>query len=451
MAWALATAASCEAPPAPDAQTTNIELRQTDDPALWHVSYTFPRAVEMAVFPRNSVLYRAAKWRFDDEKFAIVLQPALDEQGRPSTAHAPREAVRRLDGRPFSGFSASIPTLFDTWPNEYPQNYSFSDGSVLFYTGHLVIEPDDAGNARHRLNLVAAGAGHVVVRGRRQSAKMQVTDPGDNGVFAYFGEIEPVMEANFAGVIDPGLPRWLAADLAEHLPAAFDTYAARLGTGPVRIPTVFFNFLPGESRVMHFKGGALNDATFSLSIVGNGWQSPPPDMRRAVPMHIAHEAAHLWNLRLGSGDRVGSWMHEGGAELLSWLALRATGYLSIKDYDDLVCNAARECERELGGRALHTAEQGGDMRLSYSCGAVIANAIDQAARMAAEPATLFEVTAMAIAAVAPAQANTVERYLDVVAQVTANDALREAIDNFVAGAEAVAARDALLSFAPPCH
>lgn len=450
LAVSAAAAAGCSAEPGDGTiGVTAIELRQSGNAPEWAVRYRLARPATTVVFPRNAVLYRAAKWQLPEE-FEIVLEPGRDAAGVVSDEHAPREALRRRDGQPFASFEAAIPTLFDTWPNEYPQNYSFTDGSVLFYTGHLVVEALADRNASHTLTLVAADGGPVIVRGQRAVGSVRVPDPGDNGVFAFFGAIEPVRSANFVGVIDPGLPRWLASALGDHLPGAFDYFAERFDRPLPRTPAVYVNFQPGDFEAMHFKGGALDDATFSLSLVGDAWRDADPGMRHAVPLHIVHEAVHLWNLRLATGERIGSWMHEGGAELMSWLALRETGYLSEADYGGLVCGAARECSSDLDSRSLHAAEQAGDLTLSYACGALIADAIDSAARAGPGGQDLFDVTRQALAALPRDEPNTVGRYLDTIERSTGAAGLRGTVEALVAGPAAAAALEALTAGVPAC-
>ena len=413
---ALALSACGPGEPAVPTKTA-IELVQHTTVHTWQAHYFFPRPVRQVSFPRNAVLYRAALWTLTDEDFEIVRIPGRDPEGNISDEYAAREAIRRHDGRPFTEFSVTIPAVYDTWPKEYPQNYAFTDGSVLFYTGHLVVELDDGEESAHTLIVVPHDNQHVIVRGYRYAMETAVADPGDDGVFVYFGNINPIANEHFLAVIDPGLPGWLRDVLITHLPIVFTYYADRFGEALPRKPTVYFNFMPGDYETIHFKGGALGDATFALSVVGDTWGDPPDDLRRAVPLHVAHEAVHLWNHHLGSGERAGSWMHEGNADVLTWLALRESGYLDNANVEELVCDAFRDCVHKLGSRTLAAAETAGDLHLSYSCGAVIAVATDKAMRDSAA-GDLFDFSAELMRRSRADRPNTAARYQALVTELT---------------------------------
>ncbi|NND58966.1 MAG: hypothetical protein HKN49_01725, partial [Gammaproteobacteria bacterium] len=201
--------------------------------------------------------------------------------------------------------------------------------------------------------------------------------------------------------------------------------------------SVYFSFAPDETEHLHFKGGALGDATFSLSVVGEGWQEPPADLRAAIPLHIAHEAAHLWNLHLGSGERAGAWMHEGNANVLAWLALRETGYLSEDEFSTLVCAAESACLNQLGSSTLASQETAGASSVSYDCGAVVAHATDRAMR-ASGNGDLFDFTNALIARL-DSRPGTNRHYFDQLYAMTGTNLVAQHDNNFAVRADDLAA------------
>jgi hypothetical protein len=263
-------------------------------------------------------------------------------------------------------------------PKDYSQNYLFTDGSHLLFTGHFIVAESTTGPVDYSLRLVPAKSEGIIVRGRYFDGAAMITDPGDDGLFAYFGALKPLQNENYIAVLDPGLPDWLASLLPEYLPRLFDFYAARLGDGLASRPSIYFSFGDGDSESTHFNGGALLDGTYQLRATGRAWNEPDSFLRSLVPASIAHESVHLWNGHVTSSDNNegASWMHEGGAEILAWRAMRELDYLSKDEFDSKLGEAYDSCVGGLGGRALMSVAESGEYQLLYSCGAVIGRASD---------------------------------------------------------------------------
>lgn len=349
------------------ASAVEITVTQLADSDSWRVDYALVEPVHELIFVRSQTNFRRASWelRGDDVEFGLEGQ---------------HEVVRGSDGASFTGFSLVAPSLTALLPKDYSQNYSYTDGSSLLYTGHFTVVEDMADPVNYSLRLVPAASQHVVVHGQRYDAAVTVDDPGDDGLFAYFGGLAPLEGENYIAVIDPGLPDWLATLLPEYLPPLFDFYAARLGDDLPRRPSIYFSFGEGDSESTHFNGGALLDGTYQIRATGRAWFEADAPLRSFVPASIAHESVHLWNGRVTSsdGNAGAAWMHEGGAEILAWRAMRELGQLSQAEFDTNLRNAYEACTSALGGRPLMSVADSGEHRLLYTCGAVIGRASELA-------------------------------------------------------------------------
>jgi hypothetical protein len=344
------------------AEITITHLLESD---AWNVEYQLPRPVQELIFVRKQSAFRSTSWELSEGDV---------EFGRKGDY----EIVRGSAGESFDSFSIVAPSLPQLLPKDYSQNYLFTDGSHLLFTGHFIVAESTTGPVDYSLRLVPAKSEGIIVRGRYFDGAAMITDPGDDGLFAYFGALKPLQNENYIAVLDPGLPDWLASLLPEYLPRLFDFYAARLGDGLASRPSIYFSFGDGDSESTHFNGGALLDGTYQLRATGRAWNEPDSFLRSLVPASIAHESVHLWNGHVTSSDNNegASWMHEGGAEILAWRAMRELDYLSKDEFDSKLGEAYDSCVGGLGGRALMSVAESGEYQLLYSCGAVIGRASD---------------------------------------------------------------------------
>jgi hypothetical protein len=340
-----------------------ITITHLIDQDAWMIEYELPERVQELTFVRNQSAFRSTSWELSEGDV---------EFGRKGEY----EIVRGLDGEPFDNFSIVAPSLPQLLPKDYSQNYLFTDGSNLLFTGHFIVAENTTDPVEYSLRLTPAKSEGIVVRGRYYDDTATITDPGDNGLFAYFGALEPLQNDNYIAVLDPGLPDWLVRLLPEYLPRLFDFYASRLGDELASRPSIYFSFGDGDSESTHFNGGALLDGTYQLRATGRAWYEPDLFLRLMVPASIAHESAHLWNGHVTSSDNNAgaSWMHEGGAEILAWRAMRELEYLSKDEFDSKLGEAYDHCVDALRGRALMSVAKTGEHQLLYSCGAVIGRA-----------------------------------------------------------------------------
>jgi hypothetical protein len=124
--------------------------------------------------------------------------------------------------------------------------------------------------------------------------------------------------------------------------------------------------------------GSWPSSTPDFHRLGSAFQAAgEPKVLKAFRHSLAHEAAHLWNSRV-IRPRGPDWIHEGGADLLAWGALRALKLSSADDYESSLSSARSACTSLRGTGPLSKAP----VKARYACGAVIQSA-------AADPEALW--------------------------------------------------------------
>lgn len=140
----------CTARLSSSADITITHLAEADS---WRVDYQLPSPVNQMVFVRTQTLFRDSSWEPKTEGVEI------SREGN-------HEVVRRVDGGPMQHFSIVAPSTTDRMSKDYSQNFQFTDGSQLLYTGHFTIAENRTEPVEYSLRLVPAAGETIVVRGR---------------------------------------------------------------------------------------------------------------------------------------------------------------------------------------------------------------------------------------------------------------------------------------------
>lgn len=346
------------------ARTSSEPSVEIDAPEVgaWAVRYVLPSPARTLVFVRSPDRSRAADWAAPDG-FEI----AADARG---------ELVRRTDGAAFTAVTLRVPPAYRELPKDYAPFSPFSDGSVLFHSGRFFVCVETCRDAtRWRMSVRSPGRS-VLVNGRRMRGAANWRDGGD-GRSVYVGQAVPVETPDVVAVVDAALPRPMRAQLSRDLPRFLRFYAARLGapsTRPMLFVSYDANHRPGWGR----QGGTLPGQVFT-HFYGAGWpeRMARPNFGADLAWHLAHEAAHVHQRQLALTDAGGAWMHEGTAEAFAALALRAGGDPAAAARK--VAEARAACGRSTANRSLVAAIEGGDFGAAYSCGLLLALAVNEAA------------------------------------------------------------------------
>jgi hypothetical protein len=206
--------------------------------------------------------------------------------------------------------------------------------------------------------------GEVMHGGRRQR---EVTLEGAPS-YVLFGARNLIETEATAALIDPALPRWLADALGQMTPAILSRYAAALGPAPAGKPTLLVSWAGPTPRRASMNGGVVGGIVV-MRFEGDQVIEPDAEMRNLARWFIAHEGAHFW---LGEAVRYeasrDAWIMEGGADLL---AVRTVAAMDpAYDARAFLNQSIADCARLADGRGVAGAEERGEHRAYYACGAL---------------------------------------------------------------------------------
>ena len=423
----------------------------------WTADYRLSAKAPVWVF-RKSILPRESKisWRKGTVK---VLTPGIRLQRLGDY-----DALVSVSGRPLPRrVRLTFTPYFKDIEAGYDPALGFSDGSVALYSDQFLISPmpsvKAASEAPKNEDELPGGdvptmvtlkdaSGPVLAFGERQS---EITLAG-GGTYVLFGKLKPEIGPAMTTIIDPALPRWLADSLNADMPRLVGHYRDRLGPSPVGQPTLLVSWA-GPTKGLVSMGGSVLPGMVVMALEGEGIAKPNDRARQYARSFIAHEAAHFW---LGQSVHYStpaeSWITEGGAELLSFRATRATD----PNYDmaKRLTEAREECVPFLANGGIADAyRRSGDFRAYYACGAIIALAAAKAS------GGDFESFVKALIARArPDGSVTRDIWLDLLDEHSRDPALRAAIEDLLdkPHADGKAALDGFIAqagiggdFAPP--
>ena len=360
----LATHAATDAP-------VEVVLHQLEHDR-WRAEYRFDEPVEALRFVRRPP-FRVDEWTVATEGLELV---RLDRD----------DFV--VGDKPFTRLTLELPTNTDWLLKDYELVNRYTDGGLIFYTGHLDVYPVKRGANGDWVTVDRyRGGPRPTVRYRFEPLpETSVRIPGgggdyasnEHGVYVYFGSAEPIATDDVLAIVDPGLPPHLRATFDAYLPRLFALYEDQLGHTLSQRPTIYFTARQGDGNGYSTHGG-VTGGVVQLTVEAD-FANPPQQLEERLIHLIAHESAHLWNGNAFRHDHSAgsSWLHEGSADVLAELALTRLGYY---DQDQLMTFAERqatECARGLSRMRLFDAADQQRFDLMYSCGAVIAHLTDAA-------------------------------------------------------------------------
>lgn len=371
----MATAAPAGAAPEPVAWAEVVR-----DGARWTVDYRLGASSPAWVFARSDLpRVNRQSWRVRSMK---MLTPGvtLRRIGHYDVLVADNGNVPEHVSIRFEPFTEDIETGYDA-------ALAFSDGSIALYSqqfklvpmgslGDVQSAPIDSGElpgSVHPTNVIFRDrGGPVLARGTRQ----QAFQTGDDEAYVLFGKAEPVIGSSLTTVIDPALPEWLSRFIVGEMPRLLAGYAEQLGPSPSGQPMLMVSWA-GPTGGVTSMGGSVLTGTVVMTFEGEGLLQHNESVLDSVRWFVAHESAHFWlgQVVAYEGPRD-SWITEGGADLLAVRAVEAADptYDSAKRLEE----ARAECLPFLARGGVASANERGDHRAYYSCGAIIALAAEQA-------------------------------------------------------------------------
>lgn len=337
-----------------------VTVTRTESQDRWTVTYRTSEPVSELVFDRQVNRFRAVKW--------IPKSPEI----RIETIDG-KERIHSVSGARFDTATFEFASYYDHTPKDYEFFRAFSDGSLVLYTGHFNACPENFECEEPlRFQFQGRTSDRIIALGRVETSKLEWVDVTHRGTYVYFGQIKPLERKFLTAIIDPALPNWLEKRFHETLPRIFDFYAKKTGFALPFKPFVFLDYsTAGGKGVRNYSGGTL-PGLIQLSIQGKGWEKKDGKAFADLGHFLAHEAAHLWNGQLfpySSGDM---WMHEGGADAFSYLALYRLDIVNREHFFRLQAAAYNHCVSQLKNRPLKEVREDPNFRAHYTCGSMVA-------------------------------------------------------------------------------
>ncbi len=368
-AGAVAALAGCSASEGqPTPMTVSLERNTAN--RSFRVKWRTPEPVKALVFGRSRG-FRQAFWKSAMSDLKLVQKGGYDV----------------LEGaQPRSEFEVTIKEGFADVPGHHPLMTPFSDGGILFFTGHLDVSPLNClGDcpaetvskaaqfpAPSKFIFVPSPGETVIASGLRDNRAFEVPS-SPNGTLAYFGKQNARKGIGYQIVADPSLPEWIIAETEDVLPQILELNARRLRIKLQETPIVFIPFMGDERRFNATYSGSVIDNQILLALFGSEWNARTQETRAEYLKLMAHESFHLWNSSLFHSVEVpgGKWLHEGSADAFAYLALLELGMITPNAYTDFHAQAVNRCMVGLSSGPLNAPKPESAQREFYDCGAVM--------------------------------------------------------------------------------
>lgn len=339
-------------------------------PGSWSAHYRFPQEAQAWVFPRSAltraegVAWRPVSW----------------------TIETPGVSLRRIGERDVlmaetGPVPAEVSIAFDPYTSlllaDYVPVLAFSDEAEAVFTGHFIAGPADmaalaAGSDPFddapglAVTFLDEGGGPIVIGGAVEEGRASYR--GREDTYAYFGTGEPVSTEHLVLLVDAQVPGWIDAELGAFMPELVALYAERLGVRLEDRPTVYAVWEGADNPGLSM-GGSVVPGLLAANFSGQGLLEPNARFLQYLRAFYAHEAAHFFNgWTITPAGRENAFVHEGGAEALSFLAMDTL----VADYDLAAAKAGsiERCRDGGGQAALRDAQMQGREDAVYGCGAL---------------------------------------------------------------------------------
>lgn len=400
----------------------------------WLLDYRFTRAAPAWFFVRSALDLDGKPWRA--RSFTVETPGVrLERVGRYD--------VLAGDGTPLTHVRIRVRPYSESIAADYTPALMFSDGGIAFYSEHHLVAPLAAAEAAAKLpsdlngvefetvpvRLTLRDPGRtLLLGGKRLRGEAGLMLNGD-GAYLYSGAARPMETQAFVGIVDPGLPQWVTAELNAFTPRLFDFYTARLGKPAGDRPAALVAW-GGAALKGHSIGGSVLKGMVVMNIRGAHVAAPNPAVRTRMRWFIGHEAAHFWmGQTVRYGERAEAWITEGSADLM---AFRATRYLD-PGYDDRadLQRSIDTCLKVNGTRPLAKAAERDAHDASYACGALLALAGEGALRKRDPNADVFTWIRRLIDANREDRTVTQADWLDAFAAVQTDPAVTASVRRFL--------------------
>ena len=144
------------------------------------VSYTTDAPVTRISFQRAPDSSRGKRWKTKSADFKII---KVNDY----------EAVRRVDGKPFTQVEFELTPTYISLPKDYAPFSPFTDGGMLFHSGRFFACPDlcDGSLNKWPIRIRAAKDDNIIIDGVVYTGEASWVD-SDSGQKVYVGKREPI-------------------------------------------------------------------------------------------------------------------------------------------------------------------------------------------------------------------------------------------------------------------
>lgn len=371
---------SSPATAAPSGSPVAIAVTHRPD-GSWTADYRFGETAPAWLFVRSNPDLDGKPWR---QRVWTVETPGvrLVRLGRYDAIVAPHGVPRRVRVR-FTPFVAPLRA-------DYTPALRFSDGGTALFTDQFTVAPQRSIEAVAALGfdlstlvdrptvLTVRDPGRRLLVDGVATTGVATLGPGHAPTYVYAGGATLVTTPSFAGVLDPGLPRWVRDELEGFLPRLLAFYADRLGKPATQRPMVLLSWGGGAQGGLSL-GGSVLDGMVVMDLSGQRALAPSAPVLDRLRWFFGHEAAHFWiGHTVRYADPSGAWITEASADLL---AIRALGMLAPGyDMRGEVQREVDDCVATNGTKPLAEASERGEVRANYACGAALLLAAEAATR-----------------------------------------------------------------------
>lgn len=366
-------------------------LTKTDS-GIWRAHFSAKKPVKQIAFHRSPDSSRIKRWKATSAEFEII------------KINNDFEAVRRMDGKPFTEVEFGLTASYVVLPKDYAPFSPFSDGGMLLHSGRFFACAEYCASEinQWQLTIRAPKGDNIIVGGIVHSAEVSWLD-SDSGQNVYVGKGAPIADGNFISLIDNKLPSTLKTLMAQKLPKIVAYFDGKLPALTYR-PSLFASYSATDDGSYGHQGGTLPGQIF---MHWYGKTAIEKLNEHETFWFFAHEIAHLYQGPAGSIDALtDAWVHEGTAELFAGIA-----YTEINGSDRLlqnkVENAKADCLRTVATESNYQKLALANSRVHYSCGLLIVDAINQELKQrGSDIFKLWQVFNDAVAKGKPATATT---------------------------------------------
>jgi len=351
-------------------------------PDVWTATITTDHPVTTLAFVRSGDDNRIGSWqvmtegvalRRFDRTDALVSDVAVNEISIRINATA---VERGDDYTPF----VAIPNAANPGRAMAVYSYYFQVSPTDLPSLENGVLSDDLIAPAHQFRFVDGAGSDVVFAGEPVQADDRITMTGGVGAYAVFGAPPRQSGANFNSLVSAGLPTRMIDQILNTVPEAINALQTALEVELDHTPSLIITRRPSERAGIYFRGGAMT-SDIVMELEGDALDDPEfvRNNRGRITALVIHELAHLWNGGLVQNtDPNAAWIHEGGAEALSWEALTTVFSMDASYSMSNYQSAIEGCAAYLSEGGLAEAIDRGQRRAHYECGATIMLALSSA-------------------------------------------------------------------------